>query len=377
MESTVKQMLATLRESLDRDIDENSISLIPPAGLLEALPERGEAVMMEVYRIHCGHVLRRLVGGMALEEAQSLAISYLGLPEEGVRQLCADLRRICEYANRILAKTITRGDALTQMMTWPNADSRMVIGLLDEVLAVYQRQGIASFTVPEEDEQGPDGEIVNDSFATSSPHVRLHFMRLLRYDPLFRGLLPVALTMLAIALASACGAAALYARDHWAWATLLVPVFFWTGRRSLALTFLPRIRRFMTQAFDSALLTVGLIERVEPLSLLCIAELGNGAGRTYYGIKRLSGVELPIHRLRVGEAFPCVSVFESGDHDDRWSDFTPRPIAWGTADQAKIKDLLVKAGNEELDILRSCIAGKKLPEGEALLVLEGGTLRVV
>jgi Protein of unknown function (DUF3239) len=161
----------------------------------------------------------------------------------------------------------------------------------------------------------------------------------------------------------------LFATGHWIIGLVLLPVLWFTGKITWMLRLIPMIKKAMTQFFKSALLTPAVIEKTNPLTIVCLAAMGNGSDTEYWGLKRLEIGSLPLHPLRPGEVFPCVSVFQSGDADDHWVDFTPRPISWGTADATKLKSLMQKLDAPEIEILKRLVAQGKLPKKTNQLLL--------
>jgi hypothetical protein len=372
--TTGRDGLDALRRTLHRDIDEDSASSLP-LGELAGLVAADEGAAIEVYCINYGHLLRRLMRGMDLEAVCSLGESYLGMQPAAVLHQIADMRRVCDYANRILAGEIAREAAIAQMMTWKNADRRMITGLLEETFDIYRREGRRSFTPPDDEIGLPDGELHPDggSFATSAPHVELDFRRLRRFDSEIGSLVRMVQGMIALFIVLLAIDVALWWSGAWFWAFMVLFPLWWMRKWMRHVTLIPRVAHAMRQLFHNALLTPGIIERVEPLTVVCLAPLGNGMGDSYWGLKRLRIRDLPLHEHRVGEVFPCVSGFEEGEADDRWADFIPRPISWGTGDLDKIRDLVVKLGSEGPELLRRCLREGLLPgKQQPLLVLDEG-----
>lgn len=364
------QHLELLRTSLHRDIDEDSTSMIPPAAIIGMLTDDEDAAI-EVYCITYGHLLRRLIRGMELDAVVGLGHSYLGMQMLGVHQQIADMRRVCGYADRILDGSLSRDEALAQMMTWKNADRRMIDGLLDETLDIYQREQRTSYAPPEDDFPLPDGDIRNDSFSTNAPHVRLEFRRLLRYDQEMRGMVRFLFVLVAIFAVLLAGDIALFATGHWIWGLLLAPLVWFSGKFAWMIRLLPQMKEGVSQLFQNALLTPGIIEKVDPLTILCLAPMSTGMGPPYWGVKRRRISALPFHTIRKGEVFPCVSGFQDGDATDHWSDFDARPIAWGTSDELKIKDLQMKLDAESAAHLQRLMRTGPLPkEPDKVLILD-------
>ena len=368
--SEYREATDLLRRSLHRDIDEDSMSAIPPGAIIGTVAAADREANVAIQAIIAGYLLRRMMRGWSADDIATTAASYLGLTELGLDQQLADLRRTCPYANMILAGTIDRSAALTQMMTWDGAVRRVAESVLDEVLDVYRREGRREFTPPEPESGRPDGDIRNDSFSTCAPHVRLQVLRFLRHDPEVGGVVRLMLVLAGVFAAALLGTLALFLTGHWVWGALLTPVTWLAMKGARLALHLPRVLAAMRAAYQGALLTPAIIERLEPLTVVCLAALGNGMGGDFWGLKRLQLRSLPVHPLRVGELFPCVSVFERGAAQEHWVDFTPRPIAWGTGDEAKIRDLVVKMGTVEPGHLRRCLREGILPQevGKVLIL---------
>lgn len=218
----------------------------------------------------------------------------------------------------------------------------------------------------------PDGEIVNDSFSTNAPHVQASAWRILRYDREFRAMAGSALVLVLIEGALLAGAVVLFLTGHWILGSLAALLALPLLKTAIIVSiYMPKGLMMVKSMYRNALLTPGIVVSANPLRLACLAAMGNGMGGDFWGLKVIETGDIPLHDGRVGEVVPCVSVFESGDEVERWADFTPRPISWGTADPAEVRRCLAKLDQDELKRAKELVAAKRFPaESGELLVLD-------
>lgn len=237
---------------------------------------------------------------------------------------------------------LSRGNgkmALDDLMKDKGADSQLMKTLLTicfnvskEYRIPFDKKLAAEIEFEKIKNSVPDGEIVNDSYSTSAPHVKASFLRILKYDNDWRGSFKFAVALIAIVLFFIVLSLYLFIHGRYIWGSLLaLPVLFFGKSAFLMLFMLPMMISRMKQTYFSALLTAGVIVSVKPLRIACLVNIGNGSGKTFYGLKIIEIDELPEHKVQLNEFIPCVSTFESGENLFRWKDFTPSPISWGTS----------------------------------------------
>jgi hypothetical protein len=219
----------------------------------------------------------------------------------------------------------------------------------------------------------PDGEIVNGSFSTNAPHVQASSWRILRYDREFRDVVRSALIIVLIEAALVGGAVWLFATGHWILGSLAALLALPLLKTAIVVSvYLPRGLMMVKSMYRNALLTPGIVISANPVRLACLAAMGNGMGGDFWGLKVIETGVIPLHAGKVGEVVPCVSVFDSGEEIERWADFTPRPISWGTADPAEVRRCLAKLDQDELKRAKELVAARRFPaEPGKVLVLDG------
>ena len=197
-----------------------------------------------------------------------------------------------------------------------------------------------------------DGNIRNNSFSTSAPHVKLQTFHYLRSHDgmgcLFKFL---ALPFIVMFVLSLIGQMWLIA------GIFLIPTaaILWMLNRILANT---------RMKYQDALLTPGIIVEESPLRFAVLAPLANSSDfspTSGDAIKVISTTRLPGHPKTKGTRIPCVSSFTAGEDMFYWKDFDPEPIAWGTKDPAEIKRCEEKIGIDAFRELETYIAAGKIP----------------
>ena len=182
---------------------------------------------------------------------------------------------------------------------------------------------------------GDPGEFLNQSIASRAVNIDPDMHRVRRYDiyhKRYQSLLKSwGLTGLAL-LAAGIGLCWL---EHPVWGGILIvvslPVLFIAAR-------LPQTLK--GDAYRNGLLIPGIITSLSPLTITCVANVQTGGdedeeetepGQPLWGVREVVVVELPLHPAQLGEQVPCVSLFgETDEHGRYYTNFEPRPLAWGT-----------------------------------------------
>ncbi len=348
MDKATQEHLHSLEESLHRDIDEESVSLIPPGTLIQMLPLEEEDVQDSVKAICFAHLLRLRINGWDREQAHAHGLAYLRLPEHINDYLFGIMPLVTEALNSGL------NDLSSLYPDESERDKRLHTRLMQHAQDAYKRQAISSWNCPSEDALNPsktsmpDGDIINNSFSTNAPKIRASFLRILKYDRSLASAFKGACVIFLIASAAIGGCIWLYATGHWVWGTLLAIILF-LFKQVIGMVFLGvcLAPRRIKQMYGNALLSPALIISEKPLRCLCTANLSNGMGEDYVGVKIIEPSQLPISTIKIGRAIPCVSTFEDGEHDDRWDDFSPSPIEWGTGDKNEVKRCMEKLDEDD------------------------------
>jgi hypothetical protein len=212
----------------------------------------------------------------------------------------------------------------------------------------------------------------NESRASLEANVEVELAHLAQHHPLYRAVV-ASLMRLSILTAVAAVTLVVVIVLQLVW---VIGIVAFTGiylalKTSSRWTTWRKMRHYFQQFYWSSLLTTGLVLATRPLTVGYLAELGNGAGPTYYGLKVKRLLTLPHVDHQVGAVFPCMSSFFPGAHPDRWDDFMSNPIAWATADPAIHQRALKRLPVEEVDIARRCVELGRFPKKEgALIVLD-------
>jgi Protein of unknown function (DUF3239) len=106
------------------------------------------------------------------------------------------------------------------------------------------------------------------------------------------------------------------------------------------------IFRRVAEIFHSAALTAGMVVSQNPLEFISIANMDTGVGESAYAVKRVAIRRLPCHSKAEGTHFPCVSGFQKGPAIERWGDFDPQPLSFGTGNVKLIQARKNKLGDE-------------------------------
>lgn len=124
--------------------------------------------------------------------------------------------------------------------------------------------------------------------------------------------------------------------------------------------------------FKNGLLTVGIVERLSPPSILHIAVLskgGRGPEDYQYGVSRQVCERLPKSLQKVGRPLAAVSTFDdSVPHEETWHNFLPMPVTFGTGGKKKLRRCLEEVsesddvGSHYFDLLRAFVAQNPIPE---------------
>ncbi|GMV81163.1 MAG: hypothetical protein AMXMBFR7_23470 [Planctomycetota bacterium] len=227
----------------------------------------------------------------------------------------------------------------------------------------------------------PDGKVLNGSFSTSAPNVRPSYLRYLWYHPDLLILLkcflictPLAAGIIYLGVWMSTSTLTGLPKIGWlCWALGGVVGLIGFGALGFLFWLLPRL----ADIYENALLTPGVIASTEPFYLLVLANMNTGLGPDCWGLKRWPVSALPCHEHRIGARVPCVAGFQEGEHLERWGDFSPVPIAYGTGDVATIEELTKKIGAESFDRLELCIRKGVVPEKDGELLFLDKDLQVI
>lgn len=220
-----------------------------------------------------------------------------------------------------------------------------------------------------------DSEIVNRSYSTRAPKIRPRFFRWVRYHSEFKLLFYGALVLLGIGVVLWGGGMELSDRLDGPLAGIakaIGVIGFLMLLLGIGVALLLRwLWKHTAIHFANALLTPGIVISREPLRVAVLANISNGVGKTYHGVRRLDLPALPVHEHEPGTRVPFSTTFREGDHAERWGDFNPEPICFGTGDRKAINECLSRIDGEEFDALELCIRSDRVPaSADEILVLD-------
>lgn len=199
----------------------------------------------------------------------------------------------------------------------------------------------------------PDGKVINDSFSTCAPHVKASLFRIYKYDQEFRSFIRLSIVLICVFIGLCFLSINLYMHGRYILGTLAALPLLLIGKLSLKLiVMLPLGLKMAKEFYYNALLTPAIIIKDDPIRLACLANMSNGLGDESFGLKIIEVAAIPEHKIERGEMVPCVSTFQAGEHVERWSDFNPKPISWGTGDRSEIQRCAKKIDSEEIEKLK-------------------------
>lgn len=224
-----------------------------------------------------------------------------------------------------------------------------------------------------DDEHPYRGEAINGSSASIAPGVSPEFFHTYRHESNLRFVIKSAVVFLVIGGLAIFGGLSLREVGGWAasvggYAAIIIGGLFVV--LGLIIAFIAfGFWSLLSQAFKNGLLTPGVVVSQEPTALAVLAEMGNGGGRTYYGVRRLNVPSLPAHGDHLETRVPCSSTFQPGDAEDRWAWFSPTPICHGTARASALKQCFDRLGDEPFRQLNALVRQGHVPPDESQLIL--------
>ena len=192
---------------------------------------------------------------------------------------------------------------------------------------------------------GDPGEFLNNSVASRAVNIELDMRKVrrldiyhLNYSKLLRGWGLAGLGLLAVGVG-------LWYFQHQIWGSvfgvLALPVLFIASR-------LPQTLK--GDAYRNGLLIPGIISNLNPLTITCLTDIrtGDDTDEVLWGVKEVVVPKLTVHPERLGEQVPCVSLFGETDAEgEHYTNFEPRPLAWGTDDNGIIAQARQAIDEEE------------------------------
>jgi hypothetical protein len=200
---------------------------------------------------------------------------------------------------------------------------------------------------------GDPGEFLNDSIASRAVNIEPDMRKVRRLDiyhhnyrKLLRGWGLAGLGLLAVGVG-------LWYLGHPIWGSLFgvlaLPVLFIASR-------LPQTLK--GDAYRNGLLIPGIISNLNPLTITCLADVRTGDDEEdetegiVWGVKQVVVPQLTVHPKRLGEQVPCVSLFgETDAQGNQYTNFEPRPLAWGTDNISIINQARQAIDDEEWILL--------------------------
>lgn len=195
---------------------------------------------------------------------------------------------------------------------------------------------------------GDPGEFLNQSVASRAVNIDPDMRKVRRYDTYHRRYKNLLKNWGLSGLAMLAAGIGLCWFQHPVWGGILialsVPVLLIAAR-------LPQTLK--GDAYRNGLLIPGIVTNLSPLTLICAADVRTGddeveAGQPVWGVREVVVEELTVHTAQLGEQVPCVSLFgETDEEGDYYTNFEPRPLAWGTDDARIIEQARQAIADDE------------------------------
>jgi hypothetical protein len=190
---------------------------------------------------------------------------------------------------------------------------------------------------------GDSGKFLNASMATRAVNIKPDMRKVARLDTYHKSYRSLLIGWGLAGLALLAGGIVLWLLQHQVWGGFLI---------ALALPVLYTASRFPQtlkgDAYRNGLLIPGIITNLTPLTLTCLTDVRtddeddyqepedvaqNARGGIVWGVRQVVIHQLSVQPERLGEQVPCVSLFgETNDEGVFYTNFEPRPLAWGTDD---------------------------------------------
>ena len=223
-----------------------------------------------------------------------------------------------------------------------------------------------------EREIGDAGDFLNNSVASRAVNIAPDMSKVRRLDIYHRRYRKLMLGFGAAGVALLAGGVALWSGNHQVWGSLVgllgLPLLYFAS------TFLQTLKG---DAYRNGLLIPGIVSSLHPLTITCMADVRTGDDDEFededdkagtissivWGIKQVVVNELTMHAAQLGERVPCVSLFGGEGEDGAfYTDFEPRPLAWGTADARTVEQARQAIDEEEWALLPQLAAAYEASE---------------
>lgn len=207
---------------------------------------------------------------------------------------------------------------------------------------------------------GDPGEYLNESMASRAVNIRPNMKKVARLDTHHRTYRKYLLTSMAVVAGLLAVAVAIFLLDY-------PKIAFGIGIMAYAVfLFGWRFRKMLTgDAYTNGLLVPGIITSVNPLQVSVVAEVQNGDGPNPHGIvwgaKQVQVPALTLHPEQLGEQVPCVALFGPAENGI-YTDYEPRPLAWGTDELAVIRTAQTTIDPEEWEV--AALLAQRTPPAE-------------
>lgn len=201
------------------------------------------------------------------------------------------------------------------------------------------------------DEIHIDGDIVNGTFSTRAPKVRLRPLRFLWRDSTLFLIFIIFLTL---------------------FITGCIVFYFWSkiaGGILVVISFLFAfiVWRFIELRrieFKNGVLCPGIVVCENPPTVLILANMACGGATTpVWAVTAQDCRSVKPFKCEVGNRIPCVSAFQGSGLGGSWDRMVANPLTSGTGDKNELSKALARLNDEtEWHILQDAIRRKKFPE---------------
>lgn len=203
--------------------------------------------------------------------------------------------------------------------------------------------------MPEHEDPGIDGDIVNGTFSTRAPKVEMSAMRLLSRDPSLGLLLKLMLFLLVVGVL-------LFAL----WSKIVGGLLI--GLALLLVGFGHRYLGLRRTEFRHAVLTPGVVVAEKPPTVLVLANLATGGGDPVWGVRIEECRSFAPLDSRVGTRIPCVSAFLGDGVGGSWDQMVCQPLSSATGDPQVLGAALARLDDEEeWRVLEQAVAQQRIP----------------
>lgn len=203
-----------------------------------------------------------------------------------------------------------------------------------------------------------DGDIVNGTFSSRAPKVKLNSVRLLFRDTTVNFFFKVFLFLFLVG----GGVFMLWSKVAGSIFLILAVV------TAIAIWRYISLRRI---EYQNAVLCPGIVVSQSPPTVLILANMScGGAGKPIWGVKMEESRSFKPFPTEIGQRIPCVTAFQGSGFGECWDRMISSPLTSGTGNKKKLQEALSRLNDEEeWRVLEFAIQQERFPEGAKTLRL--------